>query len=171
MSEKRGCLGGWLSNLFGGQADSPAASIPRIAKVMISTKFVTKPEAEFFRLLREVVGPRGHVLAQVSLKQLLFFPNSSDRSLRQTWVNKTCQKSVDFLICDPQKLQPLVAIELDEASHATPDRQTRDDDVEAILRAAGLPLVHVLTSPTYETRELEEWIGPHLPRRADRRGH
>jgi very-short-patch-repair endonuclease len=53
-------------------------------------------------------------------------------------------------------------IELDEPSHARPERQTRDEEVEAILTAAGLPVVHVLTSRTYDTRELEAAIAPYF---------
>ena len=71
-------------------------------------------------------------------------------------------KSVDFVVCDIATLKPKLAIELDEPSHARPERQTRDEQVESVLQAAGLPMIHVLTSRTYDTRELEAAIGPHL---------
>ncbi len=80
----------------------------------------------------------------------------------QRWRNKVGQKSVDFVVCEAGTLRPLVVIELDEPSHAKPERQTRDEDVEAILGAAKLPLLHVLTSRNYDTRELEAAIGPFL---------
>ncbi len=68
-------------------------------------------------------------------------------------------------------LGKLVAIELDEPSHAKPERQTRDVSVDAAIEAAGLPFVRVLTSRSYETRELAAAILPHLgsERRASQR--
>ena len=69
---------------------------------------------------------------------------------------------MDFVVCDAGTLRPLVVVELDEPSHATPQRQGRDEDVETILAAAGLPIIHVLTSRGYETRELEAAIGTYL---------
>ena len=72
-------------------------------------------------------------------------------------------RHVDFVVCDVATLRPLVAIELDEPSHGRPERQTRDDDVRAVLAAAGLPLLGVLTSPSYDNRELEASLAEYLP--------
>ena len=50
------------------------------------------PEANFFRVLKRVVGERGHVLAQVSLRQLLWFPgNSQSNPRRGAWQNKVAR--------------------------------------------------------------------------------
>jgi hypothetical protein len=131
--------------------------------VQINKYFVSNAEGDFFRVLRQVVGDRGHVLAQVSLRQLIWFPgNNHSNPGRQTWQNKVAAKSVDFVVCDPASLWPKLVIELDEPSHARPERQNRDEEVEAILDAAGLPIVRVLTSRSYDTRELETAIGPYL---------
>jgi very-short-patch-repair endonuclease len=77
---------------------------------------------------------------------------------------------LDFVVCHPATLQPLVVIELDEPSHAEPRRQTRDEEVEAMLRKAGLPLLRVLTSRGYNTRELAETVLPHLNEAGNRGG-
>ena len=69
---------------------------------------------------------------------------------------------MDFVICDPASLWPKLVIELDEPSHVRPERQTRDEQVEAVLIAAGLPVVRVLTSRTYDTRELEAAIAAYF---------
>ena len=124
-------------------------------------KFVLNAEGDFFRVLRVVVGNRGHVLAQVSLRQLLWFPPK--QAGLQAWRNRVAQKSIVFVVCDVATLRPLVAIELDEPSHAQPDRQARDEAVHAMLTAAGLPWVCVLTSRTYDTRELESALAAYLP--------
>jgi hypothetical protein len=161
--EPQGCLG-FLFNLFGLSVRQPGpTSLP---KVQVNKYFVSRAEADFFRVLNRVVGDRGHVLAQVSLRQLVWFPgNNKSNAGRATWQNKVAARSIDFVVCDPATLRPLVAIELDEPSHSSPGRQTRDEEVEAILEAAGLPLLKVLTSRGYETRELYEVLNPYLVRR------
>jgi hypothetical protein len=158
-----GCLGFVFRLLgLGGARTAPATALP---KVQINKYFVSNAEADFFRVLTRVVGGRAHVLAQVSLRQLVWFPGTNQSNAgRGTWQNKVAAKSVDFVLCDPSTLRPKVVIELDEPTHARPARQTRDDDVEAILRAAGLPVVRVLTSRGYETRELEAALQPYLQR-------
>jgi len=150
-----GCLLGFLANLFGTptqSSDAPPAVLP-------NKYFISNAERAFFHVLRQVVGTRGHILAQVSLRQLLYFPPAQNR---QVWLNRAAQRSLDFVICHPATLQPVVAIELDDATHARPHRQTRDDQVETLMRAAGIPLLHVLTSRTYNVAELAATILPYL---------
>ena len=106
-SQPLGCLFGFLANLFGrsGEGSAPAGS--GLPLVIVNKRFVTEAEANFFRVLKAVVGQRGHVLAQVSLRQLLWFPpNQKDRSGLQGWRNKVGQKSVDFVVCDAGTLRP-----------------------------------------------------------------
>ena len=156
-----GCLG-FLFRLFGIQEQGlvSGASVPR---VQVNKYFVSNAEADFFRVLRMTVGERGHVLAQVSLRQLLWFPgNNQSNPGRQIWQNKVAAKSIDFVVCDGATLRPKLAIELDEPSHERPGRQARDEEVEKICEAAGLPLVRLRTSRAYNTRELETKIAPHL---------
>lgn len=140
VDENSGCLFSFLANLFGRSGEDTSSgdgqSLPR---VIVNKRFVTEAEANFFRVLKAVVGQRGHVLAQVSLRQLLWFPpNQADRSALQRWRNKVGQKSVDFVVCDPATLRPLLVIELDEPSHARPDRQIeRDRFKDQVLASAG----------------------------------
>ncbi len=159
MSGKAGCLG-FLFGKIGSVADRDRQTMP---KVMINKFFVTNAEADFYRVLCRVVGTKGHILAQVSLGQLLYLPGSNQTNPgRGAWWNKICRRSIDFVICDPATLRPLLAIELDEPSHAKPERQTRDEEVGTMINAAGLPFVRVLTSRAYETRELSAVILPLL---------
>lgn len=158
----KGCLG-FLLSMFGSRSEveAPSTTMP---KVQVNRYFVSEAEANFFRVLQRVVAGRAHVLAQVSLRQLVWFPgNNRSNQGRGTWQSKVAAKSVDFVLCESATLRPLVAIELDEPSHAEPARQSRDADVEAVLDAAGLPLLHVLTSRNYDTRELDAALQPHLP--------
>lgn len=53
------------------------------------------------------------------------------------------EKSVDFVLCDPVNLKPLLAIELDDKSHDEESRQLRDEEVNRIFEEANLPLLRV----------------------------
>ena len=152
-----------IAGLAGTKRPAPRGNGAALPKVQVNRYFISNAEADFFRVLKSVVGDKGHVLAQVSLRQLLWMPGSNQTNPgRASWSNKIAARSVAFLICDPATLRPRLVIELDEPSHARPERQTRDDEVEAILRAAGMPCLRVLTSRAYNTRELTETIAPHL---------
>jgi hypothetical protein len=90
-----------------------------LPKVQVNKYFVSNAEADFSRVLVRVVGTRGHVLSQVSLRQLVWFPgNNQTNPGRQTWQNKVAAKSVDFVICDSATLRPKLVIELYPARRA-----------------------------------------------------
>jgi len=55
-------------------------------------------------------------------------------------------KSVDFLICDDE-FKPIVAIELNDKSHRSLDRQERDKFVSVLFERCNIPLV------VFETKE------------------
>jgi hypothetical protein len=50
---------------------------------------------------------------------------------------------VDFLICDAGSMQPLLGIELDDASHGKAESVDRDRFMERVFGAAELPLMRV----------------------------
>ena len=165
-AERRGCVGivaKLLVAVFGKPeaAGGGGKTLPE-PRVMVSTKFITPAEQSFYGVLIRVVGDRGHILAQVAINQLLFFPGNRGTPGRLAWQNKVKQRSIDFLVCDRRTLRPLVAIELDDASHDAPDRQRRDAEVDRLFAAAGLPLVHVRAARAYDTRELAAEVEPHL---------
>ncbi len=162
--QRKGCLPACLRFLASFGSQEPEPSLP---KMMVNKKFITASEKNFYLVLRHVLGERGHVLAQVSLAQLIYLPGTNNTNPgRATWWNKLSRRSVDFLICDPDTLRPLVAIELDEPSHAKPKRQQRDMEVEQAFRAAGLPLLRVLAGRSYNTREIADCIAPYIDGRA-----
>ncbi|MGI5917257.1 MAG: DUF2726 domain-containing protein [Anaerolineae bacterium] len=68
---------------------------------------------------------------------------SKDRRRALAYNNRIDRKHVDFLLCDPQTMAPLLGIELDDSSHRRPDRRARDELVDRIFESAGLPLLRV----------------------------
>lgn len=156
----------WLWNALGcGAVESadaavgrPGAPPPQLPRVMINRQFISPQEQRLFHTLQRYygIGPsaRGHVLAEVALNRLLYFPNAPGR---QSWQNRVNTRSIDFLIVDPKSLRPMVAIELDDKSHLTEKREQRDATVNTLCAGAGLRLVRLPGSVTVE--ELKEILG------------
>jgi hypothetical protein len=92
----------------------------------------------------------------------LFFVSSKDPSEFRIYRNKIDRKHVDFLLCDPKTLRPLVGIELDDKSHQRSDRQARDEFVEHVFQAANLPLVRIPVKTAYFITELSKQLQPYL---------
>ncbi len=68
----------------------------------------------------------------------LSYPQTGHRSANASFRNKIDRKHVDFVLCDPHTMRPLVGIELDDATHGRVSRQARDEFVDEVLAAAGL---------------------------------
>jgi hypothetical protein len=62
----------------------------------------------------------------------------------RAWLNRIDRKSADFVIC-AKDLQPLLVIELDDATHASVVQKKRDADKDAAFNAAQIRVerVHV----------------------------
>jgi hypothetical protein len=123
--------------------------------------FLTPAEHSFYHVLRTMAADRALIFPQVALSNL-FRVTSTDQSELYTYTNKIDRKRVDFLLCEPVSLRPLVGIELDDGSHRRSDRQTRDAFVENVFIAAGLPLIRVETRQGYSVQQLEILLSPYI---------
>jgi len=102
-------------------------------------QIMTNHELGFYKMLAEVAGDRYYLFPQVHLSALL------DHKVKgQNWdpaFKHINGKSVDYVLCDKTTLSPVYAIELDDTSHDSSIRQTRDTEVERMFQVAGLPLI------------------------------
>lgn len=101
---------------------------------------MTKAEHNFFLVLKQAFQGRYHVFPQVHLSSILDEKQKKGQNWKAAFRHIN-SKSVDFVICDKQYAKPLVAVELDDWSHSSTVRQKRDEEVERIFSASGLPLV------------------------------
>jgi hypothetical protein len=119
--------------------------------------FLSPAELSFYLVLKSAVSEWALVCPKVALGDL-FYAKSSDASQYRTLTNKIDRKHVDFLLCDPQTVRPILGIELDDKSHQRPDRQARDEYVENVFSAAKLPLARVPVKHTYSVTELNSFL-------------
>jgi ssDNA-binding Zn-finger/Zn-ribbon topoisomerase 1 len=151
-SQSPGCLGA-LFRLFlpAQRITEPEPVVPEMYPYRVRDDFLSPAEALFYRVIKSMIGERLLICPKVSLAEIFFVSQGKNY---QTYQNKIDRKRVDFLLCDPQTLKPLMAIELDDSSHNRPDRRERDAFVEKVFAAARLPLVRVPVQQSYNTREL-----------------
>jgi hypothetical protein len=128
---------------------------------LVRDHFLSPAEHSFFMVLKSVVADSALISIKVGLNEL-FYAKSSDPSKYRIFTNKIDRKHVDFLLCDPKTVQPIVGIELDDKSHQRTDRQARDEFVENVFEAAKLPLVRVPVKHSYSTSELQSFLNPYL---------
>ncbi len=119
--------------------------------------FLSLAEQSFYLVLKSITADWAIVCPKVALGDL-FYARSSDPSKYRTHTNRIDRKHVDFLLCDPKTVRPILGIELDDKSHQRADRQTRDEFVEQVFLAAKLPLVRIPVRQSYSTSDLSSLL-------------
>ena len=117
---------------------------------------LSKAENSFYNVLLNVLENEDiYVCPMVRLADVIY---TSDTENRQRYFNKIQSKHIDFLLCNKQFLNPLLAIELDDSSHNQSDRVKRDDFFNNALKSAGLPLLRIKASYSYSPSSVKEQI-------------
>jgi hypothetical protein len=142
--------------------ESDAAQVQAIEfPYELRDNFLSPAELSFYGVLKDAVNGRAAINSKVGLNDL-FYVKMDDQSRFRLYTNKIDRKHVDFLICDPITMHPLVGIELDDKSHQRADRQARDEFVDQVFKAAGLPILHIPAKRGYLFAEIAAQIAPFL---------
>jgi hypothetical protein len=156
MSEKRGCLSvilGWFApkKKISTRKDDELKEKEITFPYHVRDDFLSPAEFSFYRVLQGMMRDYFSICPKVALAELFYVdhPNENHAAF-----GRIRQKRVDFVICDPTTMKPRFAIELDDSSHKREDRQERDEFVDKVFEAAGLPLVHIPARSEYNTQEL-----------------
>jgi hypothetical protein len=112
--------------------------------------FLSTPEMALYRVLQEMVGGRYMICPKVALNDVFFIvrPNENVH-----FFNKLFRKHVDFLLCDPQSMDPAFGVEIVKPVFKNETRAS-DQFMEELFTNAGLPLVHVPSGDRYETSDI-----------------
>jgi len=116
----------------------------------------SRGERAFYDALRAAIGNRFLIFAKVRLEDLVYLPSGVHD--RMKWVNKVRQKHADFVLCNYDKISPVLVIELDDVSHDSEQQQCRDEEKNRVLAAAGLPLLRYRVKASYTPREIADII-------------
>ena len=116
----------------------------------------TQSEWKFYRQLLEIVGDKYPIFSKVRIADLLKVKKGTRQWL--SWQNKINCKHIDFVLCDPERLEILIAIELDDRSHEREDRVKRDRFVNRAFEDARLPILRIRLSEEYDRQKIGEAI-------------
>jgi hypothetical protein len=117
---------------------------------------LTQAERSFFEVLCLACGTDVYVFSKVRLADLVWLPGGIDH--RRALLNRVIAKHIDFVLCERRTLRPVLAIELNDRSHETASRASRDAVVRRVLETAGLPLRSVPAARSYVLNEIRELI-------------
>jgi hypothetical protein len=124
---------------------------------------MSKAERSFFGVLEQVTdSSKYYIFPQLSLSKLVIVEKGTGSY--QTYHNKVDRKSIDFVLFDRSVVSPVLAVELDDASHDREDRLERDAFVDRVLAKAGLPLLHVRAQASYDPKQLAASISEAIRR-------
>ncbi len=160
-SEPQGCLTVIL-RVFGIRLAAETKSSEQLP-YRLRDDFLSAAELSFYRVLMLALDGSHLVCPKVNLADLFFVARPNEN---QSYRNKIDRKHVDFLLCDTATMKPIMGIELDDASHARRDRQDRDEFVDQVFEAAGLPLVRIRAAASYSPQVVADLVRQNISGRA-----
>ncbi|HEX9016592.1 MAG TPA: DUF2726 domain-containing protein, partial [Chloroflexota bacterium] len=124
-------------------------------------QFLSPAERSFYGVLRTLAGQRGwDVFAKIRLEDIVEVRKGTEKL--QAHRNRIKSRHVDFLLCDQETVAPLLAVELNDASHASERRQERDAFLNDALSAAGIALLTVPAKSAYSPADLGRMVDEKL---------
>lgn len=115
---------------------------------------LTKNEWYFYKKLKPIADNLGYsILAKIRLADLVGVKAQVDKKERAKYFARIKAKHIDFVLCNPENLAPILLIELDDNSHNSDKRAERDRFVNTLLEKTGYQLLR-----TRGTNDLESEI-------------
>ena len=139
--------------------DQQAATNVETFPYKVNFSLLVKSELPFYHILSSVVGERRTICPKVRLGDV-FFVIDFKENLPQYF--NIASKHIDFLLCEPRTMKPIVGIELDDIGHNKQDRKERDVFIRKVFEAAGLSLIHIPVQPKYDPDMLSKRLAPYL---------
>lgn len=158
-----GCLGALfgLGREGGRGVQKPEAQRSEALPYRLRDDFLSPAEKSFHDVLTVALESRLVVCPKVNLADIFFVTRPNENTGARSRIS---QKHLDFLLCEPGTMKPVLGIELDDSSHSRPDRQERDAFVDGVFSVAGLPLRHVPARTGYSVPELVAMVAPYIGR-------
>lgn len=144
-----------LKSLSGRTASQRKGSY-EIQNYMLAPSVMTKAEMTFYAALAVATGDEYRIMVKVRLADIIQVKKNGSHYMAH--FGKIKAKHVDYLLCDPVNLRPILVIELDDKSHLQADRVARDNFVDSVFKAVGLPMLHHPVKRAYNQDELVNCI-------------
>lgn len=110
-------------------------------------------EQRYFRTLMQVLEGHARVFPKVRLSDFVQ-PHGVQPEQRAHWM-RVQRRCVDFLVCSPNNLSPVLAIDLDtRAKKRRREQSPGGDVVDKALKTANIPLLRIRATREYEAQEV-----------------
>jgi|SRR3989344_1769522 len=120
---------------------------------------LSNAEKKFYDVLKIIADENNWIISlKVRLEDLIEVPHNMDYRQRWSLRGRIKSRHIDFVICDKINIIPLLAIELDDSSHGRWDRVESDNNLNRILKEAGLPLLRIRAKYSYSLSEILDQI-------------
>lgn len=120
------------------------------------TSIMRKDERKLYDILERLYGNTYYIYPQVRLAALLDIKN--DVKDHDNLYREIDHYSIDFVFFDKTNITPLLAIELNGASHFQMNRRNRDQKISNILTKSGIQFITIPVLETYNEGELQKQI-------------
>lgn len=102
---------------------------------------LTKNEWAFYKRLKPLADRyRMAVIAKIRLADLIEVDTSETTEFGR-FFSRISSKHIDFGLVNPENMEVLFLIELDDSSHSRPERMERDDFVNRVCAKTGYTLI------------------------------
>ncbi len=126
--------------------------------------FMSAFEKEFFITLLELAGDAYYICPQIHVGNLIE-PQENYHYRRRAWLAAYFaidKYSIDFVVCTRERMQPVLAIELDDWSHLKRRRRRRDNIVRKMMDEARLPLLHITIDDSRDNQLVRNALSEYL---------
>ena len=113
-------------------------------------QFLSYTELSLLSVLQEMAKDRYVICPKVALNDIFYIQRPNENT---HFYNKIFRKHVDFLLCEPDSMKPAIGVDLVRPV-AKDETRSADQFMEDLFFGAGLPLVHVPSSETYDLNDL-----------------
>ena len=146
-----------------GKRSSPDDTQPADAEKVLpeyarKRTYISRAEYNFLLLLREIAPDQYDVVPQVPLAAVI------DKKTQNAYRNELF-RIVDYLFVDKDSYEPLLLVELNDASHQKAERMERDRKVAEICERAGMPLIAFTTAESKDARLVRKTVLRNILRR------
>jgi hypothetical protein len=128
----------------------------RIPHFRRTNSLLSPEQRAFYAALIRAVGPQPLVFVRVNLAHLVQHPGD-DPNFHEHW-RRVCRRWLDFVICSPSSVSPILAIKLETRLERKRRTLGGIDVLDDTLSSARIPLLRVSLADQYDPAELMEKI-------------
>jgi len=107
--------------------------------------FDANSEFILYKVLLELFGDKYFIFPQINYSHLIQ-PRKTNWEEERKYRSRIDRKSADFVMCDKDKIIPILIIELDGSVHNFKSKQARDEFIDELTKMVDLPILHIKTN-------------------------